>query len=158
MKSKQLLNKKIFLLAVAFACLLGAGLFFLQIFVFPNIRLANEQKTELQITPYNQALLAELAQTSTLAIQSTPTSTLPGVFAVGMTIKVEGTGADGLRMRKNPGTEQEVLYIAPEGTTYEIVDGPEIKDSLIWWKLESKQDRNQTGWSVQDYFSVILDD
>jgi hypothetical protein len=35
-----------------------------------------------------------------------------------------------------------------------IVDGPVIKDSLIWWKVESRHDPVKSGWSVQDYLLV----
>jgi hypothetical protein len=72
-----------------------------------------------------------------------------------MTVQVNGTGQDGLRMRAEPGTDGDVLFLANEGETLMIVDGPVIQDSLIWWKVQSVQDAGKLGWSVQDYLAGI---
>lgn len=70
-------------------------------------------------------------------------------------VRVSGTGNDGLRMRKYPGINEEILYLAGEGEALKIIDGPKIIESQIWWGLISLDDPKKSGWSVQDYLEPL---
>jgi len=80
---------------------------------------------------------------------------LPGVLGVGYEVVISNTGGDGLRIRSAPGLDSTPLFLGFEEEEYLIIDGPSIKDSLIWWNLESIQDPGRNGWAVQDYLTVI---
>jgi hypothetical protein len=78
----------------------------------------------------------------------------PGIFSVGMVVQVEGTEDKGLRIRVCPGIECKIHLITEEGTVFEIIDGPEISDGLIWWNVISLEDDSIYGWAVQDYLTI----
>jgi hypothetical protein len=150
-------NKKILALIVIFALFLCFSISILQIGIFPNINIENKQIFDIRLTPYDPNNLKKIETGISYEIEQSPTPPLPGVFAIGMEIKIYGTGDDGLRLRINPGTDQEILYIAKENTKYLIIDGPDVTDSLVWWKIQAVNEGSEAGWSVQDYFSAALE-
>jgi len=150
-------NKKILVLSLVFALILCLCVYILQIGLFPNIKIQNKKIFDIRLTPYDSKHLTKLENDDAFSVKQSPTPPLPGVFTVGMEIKIYGTGGDGLRIRKNPGTDQEILFLAQENTKYLIVDGPIVTDSLVWWKIQAENRGGESGWSVQDYFSVELD-
>ena len=75
----------------------------------------------------------------------------PGVFSVGMYIHIYKTEGDGLRIRSIAGLDGIPMYLGLEGEEFEIVEGPKIKDSKIWWKIVSINNPQKIGWAVQDY-------
>lgn len=88
---------------------------------------------------------------STKLLKASQTPNLPGVFSVGMYVHIFNTGGDGLRIRSFAGFDGVPLYLGQEGEEYEIIDGPQIKDSEIWWKIASKSEPQKIGWAVQDF-------
>jgi hypothetical protein len=154
-RRNSLINKQVIILAVVFGILLCIGLFFMQVVLFPSVHISNENKFKLGITPFDSDRIKTLEYEISYEQRYTQAPMLPGVFSVGMTIKIEGTGGDGLRVREDPGTDKAILYLAAEGSEYKIIFGPEISDSLVWWKIQSLEDIEKTGWSVQDYFSTV---
>jgi hypothetical protein len=103
------------------------------------------------ITPYITALPLDRFNEST----DTNGQSLSGVFELEMKVSVSGTGNDGLRMRKQPGITEEILYIASEGEILKIIDGPQIIESQIWWGLVSQDNPIKSGWSVQDFLEPL---
>ena len=81
------------------------------------------------------------------------TPNLPGVFSVGMHVQIYMTGGDGLRIRSIAGFDGTPMFLGSEGENFEILEGPEIIDSTIWWKIASVSNPKKTGWAVQDYLS-----
>ena len=82
---------------------------------------------------------------------ATQTPNPPGVFSVGMHIHIYKTEGDGLRIRSSAGFDGIPMYLGSEGEEFEIVEGPNINDSKIWWKIESISNPQKIGWAVQDY-------
>lgn len=151
-KIKQILNKQVIIGGIIIACILFGLVLILQVGVFPYLRKNSEQTAKVAITPYS------IEDIQNPGIQPTTTQlpeSLPGVVALGMTVKVTGTANEGLRMRSGAGTDKTVLNLAVEGETFSIIDGPIIKDSLIWWKIQSMENNQKTGWSVQDYLAEV---
>jgi hypothetical protein len=152
-KIKEIFTKKVILFSVILATLLCLLVYFLQVLVFPYFSDISSVRARTVITPVD---LTSLEITQVESEMPTPTiQPLPGVVSLGMTVQVNGTGQDGLRMRAAPGTDADVLFLANEGENFTIVDGPVIQDSLIWWKIQSLQDTGKLGWSVQDYLAGI---
>jgi hypothetical protein len=150
-KLKEIFTKKVLIFGVVLAFLLCLLTYLVQLVIFPYFSASSDIKAQTVVTPVD---LGSLEQTQVENELPTPTvQLLPGVVSLGMTVQVNGTGKDGLRMRAAPGTDADVLFLANEGENFTIVDGPVIQDSLIWWKIQSLQETGKVGWSVQDYLA-----
>jgi len=116
------------------------------------------KKASLEIIPAGQIPTAD---TSLLII--TPTSTLPAQAEVnGVTIqkfvKIEGTGGVGLRIRRNPGVDAEIVFLANESEVFIVIGGPEEKDGILWWQLTTPYDDSRSGWASADYLVAVAED
>ena len=105
-----------------------------------------------------------LAPSPTSALESpTPAiaeATLPPEayeLRVGATVEIIDVGTAGLNVREGAGTSFPVLFIAPEGGRFEVIDGPETTGDLTWWQLRGVSNPDQTGWAVQEYLSVVVE-
>jgi hypothetical protein len=78
---------------------------------------------------------------------------LPGVFSTGMKVMINGTGGEGLRIHTSPNIKSDTLTIASERSLWIIIEGPELNEGRIWWKLE-RDDGNIRGWGVQEYLAI----
>ncbi len=151
-KLKTILTKEVIIAAIVLAFLLCCLALFLQIGVFPYLNAQADEKAYVMITPVD----ANASQAQPGGAEPTPTmQILPGVVARGNIVLVNGTGANGLRMRSKPGTDAPVLFLANENEYFNVIDGPVIKDNLIWWKIQSLTDAQKVGWSAQDYLASI---
>mgnify|MGYP000849582203 CR=1 FL=1 len=76
----------------------------------------------------------------------------PGAaLSVGMTVRVTGTGGDGLRLRREPGTSTTPIFLGAENEVFVIKSGPESVDGYTWWYLEAPYDSTRAGWAVANY-------
>ena len=149
---KKIFTKHVIIGGMIFAFILCAATLIIQIGVLPYFESSSNQKAKVVLTPFSYETVVETIPipTATVAPES-----LPGVVSLEMTVKVAGTEQNGLRMRSEPGTDKSVIFLANEGEIFTIVDGPVIKDSLIWWKLQGLDDGQKLGWSVQDYLAAV---
>ena len=76
-------------------------------------------------------------------------------LSVGTRVQVYDTGSTGLSVRPQPGTGGYLNFVAQEGEQFLIVDGPDSKNDYIWWKLESPNDPDRSGWAVSDYLRAV---
>lgn len=154
-QNQPFITKMVFIAAGTIGICLCCLTLIMQYLVFPNIVIESSEKIHIQITPIS-ATNNSLGQISDQANEqiTTDTPSIPGVIALGMIIKVNGTGNEGLRMRAGAGIGQSTIYLAQEGEQFKIIDGPVIIDSLIWWRIESLNDSKKVGWSVQDYMKA----
>jgi hypothetical protein len=91
-----------------------------------------------------------------VAITATTTPVPPGQIGIGVYVRVSGTKGEGLRLRKNPGIDNPMLFLGMESEVFQIKDGPKQADNFIWWYLQAPYDKNRSGWAVQDYLAPIL--
>ena len=157
-ENNSLITRHVGIAGIIFACLLCLLVLFLQIFLFPNIIFQASERIELRITPYTKFESQINEDVGQNKLSLTSTASLPGVFSVGMRLIISETGKDGLRVREGPGKDYTTLHIAQEGAFYIIIDGPVIKDSLIWWKIQSVDEESVSGWSVQNFLSQYYTD
>lgn len=151
-KIKTILTKEVIIASIILAFILCCLALLLQIGIFPYLNAQSEQKAYVVVTPVD----LNAAEEQDNAVEPTATlQILPGVVARGNVVLVNGTGQDGLRMRSNPGTEATVMFVANENEYFNVIDGPVIKDNLIWWKIQSLTDAQKVGWSAQDYLASI---
>lgn len=97
-------------------------------------------------TPY-------IAPTDTPTPQPDPAQAAPQQIGVGARIRIVNTGGNGLNFRRAPTISAERIRALPEGSTYEIVGGPEQADGFIWWQLRDPSD-GTIGWGVQNYMAL----
>ncbi|GIV66573.1 MAG: hypothetical protein KatS3mg047_0966 [Bellilinea sp.] len=105
------------------------------------------------------------APTSTAAGQmslfSTPTATPPALsitidgISVGQFVQISGTGGDGLRLRREPGINADILFLGYESEVFKVMDGPEEADGFIWWYLTAPYDEKRSGWAASRFLRVI---
>jgi len=153
-KKESFLTKTVIIAAAAIGVSLCLITFLIQYLIFPNFAFDNTVKIEVEITPISATLPSQgLPVGGGDMSEATETPSMIGVIALGMNIRVTGTGNEGLRMRSGAGIDQQTMFIAQEGESFQIIDGPKVVDSLIWWKIQSINDPGKTGWSVQDYLT-----
>jgi len=76
----------------------------------------------------------------------------PGAdLSVGMTVRISGTGGDGLRLRREPGTNATPIFLGAENEVFIIKSGPQSVDGYTWWFLEAPYDASRAGWAVANY-------
>lgn len=96
---------------------------------------------------------------STLAVTPSATTGTSGLtiggIGQGMFVQITGTGGTGLRLRKDPGTNAEILFLGYESEVFKVMDGPKELDGYIWWYLTAPYDANRSGWAASNYLSVI---
>ena len=153
-KNDSFITKTVIIATAAIGISLCLITLLIQYLVFPSIAFKNTEKIKIEITPISATSPSQgqpEGQGDQLGATETPS--MVGVIALGMNIKVSGTGNEGLRMRSGAGIDQQTMFVAQEGESFQIIEGPKILDSLIWWKIQSLNDPGKTGWSVQDYMA-----
>ncbi len=148
-------NKKVIIGAIVIAVVILLYLFLLLNGITYQQQVTATEKASLEIIPAGQIPTAD---TGLLVI--TPTSTLPPQAVVnGVSlqkfIKIEGTGGVGLRIRRNPGVEAEVVFLANESEVFIVIGGPEEKDGMYWWQLSTPYDESRSGWASADYLVAV---
>jgi len=96
-------------------------------------------------------------------LQVTPTQTaLPFIkvngIAVGFFIKIAGTEGVGLRIRREPGTSTDVVFLANESEVFTVVGGPVEKDGILWWQLTAPYDNSRSGWAAADFLVALTEE
>ena len=76
-------------------------------------------------------------------------------LSVGMVVEVYDVGDTGLSVRPEPGTGGYLNFVAPEGSRFRIVDGPDARNNYVWWKLESLNDPERGGWAASDFLRAV---
>lgn len=88
--------------------------------------------------------------------QATATTLPPGEnLSLGISIRVEGTGGNGLRLRSTAGLSGQIVYLVKDGEDLIIDDGPKEIDGYTWWHVKSLTDSKISGWGVADYMINI---
>jgi hypothetical protein len=66
------------------------------------------------------------------------------------------TEGDPNNVRREPVRNAEKVGELPGGSEFRVLDGPRCADGLTWWNVQSIEDSNVTGWTVEgmdgDYF------
>jgi len=96
-----------------------------------------------------------------MSLFSTPTATQPALsitidgITVGKFVQISGTGGDGLRLRRDAGTNADVLFLGYESEVFKVVDGPKEADGFVWWYLTAPYDDKRSGWAASRFLRVI---
>ena len=86
---------------------------------------------------------------------SAPIPAVPAEIAIGIYVKVSGTGGSDLSLRAGTSTNHARLKVVAEGAVLKVLDGPAEAEGYIWWKLEDVSDE-MVGWAVADYLKPTV--
>ena len=78
-----------------------------------------------------------------------------GEFSINSFVKISGTGGAGLRLRTNPGLDNEPVYLGMEDEIFKIETGPQYSDGYTWWFLVAPFDPDRNGWAVSNYLEPV---
>lgn len=153
-----MINKKVILGAI-----LVAGICLLYVFLLLNgltYRHNSEMTPKANITVIAAGAIPTVDMNY---LQVTPTHTaLPYIevngISMGKFVKIEGTEGVGLRIRRNPGTDTDVVFLANESEVFTVVEGPIEKDEILWWQLSAPYDETRSGWAAADYLVALTDE
>lgn len=116
------------------------------------------QPTILRLTAPPTAIPSATPQNATptaiptLTASPTPDRLVaPEIITIGFFAQVTNTDGFGVNIRLGPGTSNELLDIAQEGSHGLILSGPVDADGFTWWELELEN--GQVGWAVQRFLS-----
>ncbi len=73
----------------------------------------------------------------------------------GMYVQIQGTGGDGLRIRRAAGINSDPLFLGMESEVFQVRDGPEQADGYTWWYLVAPYDESRKGWAASKYLAVV---
>ena len=96
-----------------------------------------------------QSLFSISAMEGTTAqpgVQNCP-NTLPSQVDVGDLARVTFTTGVPLRLRANPGLSAQFLQDLAEGTSFEVIGGPQCVDGFTWWNVQLPD--GTQGWSAE---------
>jgi hypothetical protein len=148
-------NKRVILGAVLVAVALLLYLFLFFAGIGYRQQVDNTGKANLEILPADSIPTVD---NGLLIITPTVTQPLqPEYEGVGPQkyVKIARTGGVGLRIRQEPGTSGEVVFIANESEVFIVIGGPVEKDGIIWWQLSTPYDETRSGWASADYLALI---
>lgn len=155
---KRYLSPLVILIAIGLAVLLLAAIF---IIIWSSLPAQPEQVVPTPVLTVIAAPTATLTPTiSVLSLTPTVTPTYNfssggGTIQIGAYVQITGTGGDGLRLRKAPGTDAEQLFLGREAEVYLVKDGPQEASGYTWFFLEAPYDANRSGWAAADYLQVV---
>lgn len=76
-------------------------------------------------------------------------------FAPGDLVEVSGTGGDGLRLRREPSLDAEIVVLGVESEVFSVIAGPTSADGYTWWQLVNPYDSAKKGWAVGSFLRKL---
>jgi hypothetical protein len=81
----------------------------------------------------------------------TPTIEVVTGIEVGSNVQIIGTEGEGLRLRRDPSLNGEIVYLGIEGEIFLVKGGPQERDGYLWWQLVAPLNESRTGWAVSNF-------
>jgi len=144
------LSRPVLIAAIIISLIFAFMFVFFQIILSRSVIFLKDSNTIIT-TP--QIEISEHITTNNELMKASQTPNLPGVFSTGMAVRIDKTGGDGLKIRSFAGFEGIPVFLGSEGEQFDIVAGPQLIDSKIWWQIVSKIYPKKTGWAVQEYLT-----
>lgn len=104
------------------------------------------------LTPLPQVQATDAPALPTIVV----TATLPpGDFRAGVTVQVVGVGVTGLNIRRGPGINADILFVAAENSRWVIKSGPQNASGVEWWEVQDPNNPSLGGWASRNYLSAV---
>ncbi|GAP14603.1 hypothetical protein LARV_02376 [Longilinea arvoryzae] len=155
---KRFLSPLVFFVAMGLAVSLLAVIFIIFWSTLPAKSAVQAPTVVLTVIAAPTSTPIPLTPTVSLTPSVTPTLNLSpngGSIQVGAYVQITGTGGDGLRLRKGPGTDYEQIFLGREAEVFLVKDGPKEGSGYTWYYLEAPYDTNRSGWAVSDFLQVV---
>jgi hypothetical protein len=141
--------------------LVSFGIAIILCLIIAGILVASQKKQSAALMPTAvYTLIPAPSQTVTVnpVLSSSPTPetklTIDGI-SQGIYVQIQGTGGEGLRLRKDAGVDQDPLFLGMESEVFLVKDGPKQVDGYVWWYLVAPYDENRKGWAASKYLAVV---
>jgi len=139
--------------------LMIAGLLVIALFVWMTINAIGKDRGESPAPETGAAATATVTPTPPARPTMTPTTAptptptpVPGIH-VGSRVRVTITDGSGMRFRSGPGTDYITLAIVPDGTEFEVVEGPRENEEGVWWRLKAED--GTIGWGSAKVLELV---
>lgn len=145
---KDIFNPWVIAGAVLCGALLLAATFLASGTLFPDASQGYSGQAGLTVIP------VPTSTSTPLPTQPLATPTLEAAASgvqVGGYVQITGTEGEGLRLRRDPSLNGEIVYLGLEGEIYYVKGGPVDQDGYLWWQLEAPLNTARTGWAVSNY-------
>jgi hypothetical protein len=119
--------------------------------------------TTLPLNPTSAAILPSPtlpsdAQPNSGVIATAPSTSCAGApamrLAIGSTGRVTLTNGLGVNIRETAGITGTQITALPDGTEFQVTDGPQCADSMNWWKVTTAD--GTSGWAAEGDQSAYL--
>jgi len=147
---KDILNPWVIVGSVITASLLLIGVFLAAGSIIPAHQLSEYGEAALTVLPVPTYTSTAVPSTPAL----TPTAETISGIQIGSYVKIVGTEGEGLRLRKDPTLNGEIIYLGVEDEVFLVSNGPEDQDGYLWWFLEAPVNETRNGWAVSNYLQV----
>ena len=84
----------------------------------------------------------------TPVVLPSPTEQVADGIQVDGYVRITGTEGEGLRLRRDPSLDADIIYLGLEGEIFLVRTGPVDQDGYIWWELEAPLNASRRGWAV----------
>jgi hypothetical protein len=78
-------------------------------------------------------------------------SPTPLTITVGSIVTIDG---ELVNVRAIPGLQGDVLFQAEQDERFEVLEGPQQASELTWWRIQSPDDPDLSGWAAATYLKV----
>ncbi len=155
---KRYLSPLVFFVAVGLAFVLLAVILLLFWGTLPAQSNAQAPTVVLTVIAAPTSTPTPVTPTVSLTPSATPTLNLSPSgdnIQIGAYVQITGTGGDGLRLRKGPGTDYEQIFLGREAEVFLVKDGPKEGSGYTWYYLEAPYDTTRSGWAVANFLQVV---
>lgn len=156
---KRYLSPLVIFIALGLAASLLVVIFIIFWSTLPAQNAGQVPTVMLTVIAAPSATPAPIKPTLSLTPSVTPTLNLSpnagGSIQVGAYVQIIGTGGDGLRLRKGPGTDYDPIFLGREAEVFLVKDGPKEGSGYTWYYLEAPYDTTRTGWAVANFLQIV---
>lgn len=155
---KRYLSPLVFFVALGLAFVLLAVILLLFWGTLPAQSNAQAPTVVLTVIAAPTSTPTPVTPTVSLTPSATPTLNLSPSgdnIQIGAYVQITGTGGDGLRLRKGPGTDYEQIFLGREAEVFLVKDGPKEGSGYTWYYLEAPYDTTRSGWAVANFLQVV---
>lgn len=151
---KKFLNPWVIGGTILTASLLLAVAFFASGGLLPGAGNEYQGGAELMIIPRPTDTPTPLP-TQTPEILPSPTSEVADGIQLEGYVRISGTEGEGLRLRRDPSLDADIIYLGLEGEIFLVRTGPVEGDGYLWWELEAPLNASRRGWAVSQFLEPV---